>query len=61
MCTCAHGNNRVEVGRDLWRSSDLHELGQLQLVAQDQVQMPFGYLQRWRLHHLSGEPLLSLC
>lgn len=64
MCASAHGDNRVEVGSDLWRSFGppaLHKQGRLQLVAQDQVQMPFGYLQKWRLHHLSGQPLLNLC
>lgn len=55
-------DKRVEVGWNLWRSSGsppLHEHGHLQLVAQDQVQVLFGYLQRRRLHHPSGRPLLS--
>ena len=53
----------VEVGRDLWRSSgptSLLKQGHLKLVAQDHVQMDFEDLQGWRLHNLSGQPVLML-
>ena len=50
----------AEVGRDLWRSSaptTLLKQGHLQLVAQDHVQTAFEYLQGWRIHNLSGQPV----
>ena len=56
------GDDRVEVKRDLWRSSGpppLLKQGHLQQAAQDHVQMAFGYLQGHRLHYLVGRPLLS--
>ena len=46
--------------RDLWRSSSpspLLQQGQQQQVAQDPVQMALEYLQRWKLHNLSGQPV----
>ena len=50
----------VEVGRDLWRSfgpTPLLKQGHVEGVAQDCVQMAFEYLQGWRLHNLSGQPV----
>jgi len=50
----------VEVGSDLWRSSCpalLLKQGHLEQVAHDHVQMAFEYLQRWRLHNLSEQPV----
>ena len=50
----------VEVGRHLLSSSSPNALlkqGQLQQVAQDHVQSGFEYLQGWRLHNLSGQPI----
>jgi len=50
----------VEVGRGLWRPSGLTTLlkqGHLELVAQDHVHTAFEYLQGWRLHRLSGQPV----
>ena len=50
----------VEVGRHLLSSSSPNALlkqGQLQQVAQDYVQSGFEYLQGWRLHSLSGQPV----
>jgi len=50
----------VEAGRHFWRSSGpislLHQ-GHLEPVAQDHVQTAFEYLQGWRLHNLSGQPV----
>ncbi|KAK4826745.1 hypothetical protein QYF61_010998 [Mycteria americana] len=54
-------NHRMtEVGRDLWKASDptpLLKQGHLDLLAQDYVQPPFEYVQGWRLHNLSGQPV----
>ena len=54
-------NHRLaEVGRDVWRSSGLTPLlkqGHLEMVAQDHAQMAFEYLQGWRLHNLTGQPV----
>ena len=50
----------VGVGRDLWRSSTpapLLNQDHLEQVAQDHVQAGFEYLQRRRLHNLSGQPV----
>ena len=50
----------VGIGRDLWRSSSptpLLEQDHLEHVAQDRVQAGFEYLQRRRLHSLSGQPV----
>jgi len=47
----------VEVVRELWRSSGSPPLlrqGHLEQVTQAYVQMAFEYLQRGRLHNLSG-------
>lgn len=50
----------VEVGRDIWTSSLLTlSQGQLELVAQDHVQMALEYLQGGELHNLSGQPHLA--
>ena len=54
----------VEVGRDLWRSlcpTPLLKQGHLDTVAQDHVQMGSEYLQGWRLHNISGQPIPVLC
>lgn len=51
----------VEVGSGLWKSSGLNSLlkqGHLQLIAQDHIQTEFEYLQKWRMHKLSGHPML---
>jgi len=48
------------VGRDLWGSSSpapLQKQGHLEQAAQDLVQAGFEYLQRRRLHSLSGQPV----
>ena len=50
----------VEVGRDHSRSSramPLLKQAQLQRVAQDCIQPGFKYLQQWRLHKFSGQPI----
>jgi len=50
----------VEVGRDLQRPpgpTPLLKQGHLELIAQDCVQTASEYLQRWRLHKLSGQPV----
>jgi len=52
------------VGRDLCGSSiptPLPKQGHLQQAAQDLVQAGFEYLQRTRLHDLSGQPVPGLC
>ena len=36
------------------------EQGHLEQFAQDHVQKAFEYLQGWRLHNLSGQPMLVL-
>ena len=56
----SQNHRTVEVGRDLQWSSDptpLLKQGHLQPLAQDQFQMVFEYLQPWRLHKLSGQPV----
>ena len=53
-------HRKLEVGRDLWRSSGptpLLKQGHLELAAQDHVQMASEYLQGWRLHPLPGQPV----
>jgi len=53
----------VGVGRDLWGSSSptpLLKQGHLEQAAQDLVQEGFEYLQRRRLHNLSGQPVPGL-
>jgi len=50
----------IEVGRDIWGLScptSLLKKGHLKPVAQDHVQMAFEYLQGWRLHNISGQPV----
>uniref|UniRef100_A0A8B9PTS4 Tectonin beta-propeller repeat containing 2 n=1 Tax=Apteryx owenii TaxID=8824 RepID=A0A8B9PTS4_APTOW len=58
-------NHRIaEVGRDLWRSSSptpLLKQGHLEHIVQDRIQACFEYLQRRRLHNLSGQPVPVLC
>jgi len=54
----------IGVGRDLCGSSGptpLPKQGHLQQAAQDLVQASFEYLQRRRLHNLSGQPVPVLC
>jgi len=54
---------RVEAGRVLWRASGqtpLLKQGHVDPAAQEHVQMAFAYLQGWRLHHLSGQPVAVL-
>jgi len=54
----------VGVGWDLWGSSSptlLTKQGHLKQVSQDCVQAGFEYLQRRRLHNLSGQPVPVLC
>jgi len=48
----------VGVARDLWGSS-VPKQAHLEWVAQDLVQATFEYLQRRRLHSLSGHPVFS--
>lgn len=49
-------------GRALWRSSKpLLEQVHREQFAQDCVQACFEYLQRKRLHSLSGQPAMGLC
>ena len=50
----------VGLRRDLWGSSSptpLTKQGHLEQAAQDHVQAGFEYLQRRRLHNLSGQPV----
>ena len=50
----------VGVGRDIYESSSpppLPKQGHLQQAAQDLVQVGLEYLQRTRLHILSGQPV----
>jgi len=50
----------VGVGRDLWGSSGptpLPKQGHLEQAAQDLIQVGIEYLQRRRLHNLSGQTL----
>jgi len=50
----------VGVRRDLWGSSDptpLPKQDHLEKAAQDLVQVGLEYLQRRRLHNLSGQPV----
>jgi len=57
----SQNHRRVEVGRDLWRASGPTSLikqgHHLELVVQDPVQLAFDYLQGWRLHDFSGQPV----
>jgi len=53
----------VKVGSDFWRSSrPTYPLtqGPLEPAPQDHVQVAFQYLQGWRLHNLSGQPVPGL-
>jgi len=59
----SQNHRMVEVGRGFWRSSGPNPLlkqGHLELVAQDHPQMDFEYLQAWRIHNLSGQPVPAL-
>lgn len=47
----------IEIGSELWRSSCPNLQNSLQSIAKDHVQMVFDYLQGWRPHKLSGEPV----
>ena len=56
----AENHRMFEVGRDLCGSSSptpLPKQGHLQQAAQDLVQAGLEYLQRRRLHNLSGQPV----
>lgn len=44
----------------LWSNSSLFHQGHLEPFAQDHVQVALEYLQRWRLHNLSGWPMQTL-
>ena len=52
----------VEVGKDLWKSHPtlLLKQGHLDQAAQDCVSTAFEYLQGWKLHNLSGQPVSVL-
>ncbi|PKU38985.1 hypothetical protein llap_10711 [Limosa lapponica baueri] len=53
----------VEVGRDLWRSSDpasLLKQGLLELFVQLHVEKAFDDLQGWRIHNLFGQTMPGL-
>jgi len=60
-CLLLSQNHRmVGVGRDLWGSSrptPMPKQGHLQQAAQDLVQAGLEYLQRGRIHNLSGQPV----
>lgn len=63
LCTKPRGSSfdhRVaKAGRDLWRSSSptpLLKKAHVELVDQD-IQMAFENLQRWRFHNCSGHPV----
>jgi len=53
----------IRVGRDFWRLSSPipSKADSLHQVAQESVQVGFEYLQRRRLHKLSGQPVPLLC
>jgi len=56
----ARNHRSISVGRDLWGSSSptpLPEQGHLQQAAQDLIHVSFEYLQRRRIHNLSGLPV----
>jgi len=49
-----------ELGRDIWRSScptPLPKQGHLKLFAKVHVQTAFEYLQGWRPHNFTGQPV----
>ena len=47
-----------EISGGHWvQPANLLKQGHLELVAQDHVQVTFGYCQGWRLHNLSGQPV----
>ena len=59
----SQNHRMVGVGRDLCGSSSptlLPKQGHLQQAAQDLVQAGLEYLQRRRLHNLSGQPVPGL-
>jgi len=59
----SQSHRMVGVGRDLWGSSSpthLLKQGVLQQAAEDLVQAGFDYLQRRRIHSLSGQPVPGL-
>ena len=60
----SQNHRMVGVGRDLWGSSSptpLTKQGHLQQAAQDRGQVGLEYLQKRRLHNLSGHPVPVLC
>jgi len=57
---CIQSNRMVGIGSDLFGSSSptlLPKQGHLQQAAQDLDQVGLEYLQRRRLHNLSGQPV----
>jgi len=59
--SCPLQNHRTtEVGRDFWRSSGqaMFTQGHLEAFDQDHVQKSLEYFQGWRLHNLSGQPVM---
>ena len=57
-------NHTITEWLDLWRSCSpkpLLKQGHPEPVAQDRVQTAFEYIQGWRLHNLSGQPVPVLC
>ena len=59
----SQNHRMVEVARGLCGSSSptpLPKQGHLEQIAQDLIQVHFEYLQRRRLHNLSGQPVLML-
>jgi len=60
LCLYRQNHRMVGIGRDLCGSSSptpLPKQGHLQQAAQDPVQDDLEYLQRRRLHSLSGQPV----
>ena len=60
----SQNHRMLGVGRDLCRSSSpppLPKQGHLEWAAQDLVQVDLEYLQRRRMHNLSGQPVPVLC
>ena len=58
--TISQNHRTAQVGRGLLRSRGLPlqlKHGHLELVAQVCIQLGFAYLQGWRLHNLSGQPV----
>jgi len=61
--TESQNHRMVGVGRDLcgsYNPTPLPEQGHPEQAAQDLVQADLEYLQRSRLHHLSGQPVIRV-